>query len=153
MNEQGTSGSSTTTSFVIRWVQEIQVNALVHASDNFNIFVAIMLALLAAAAAAGIALGAGALHPVVVYIVLGACGLGTVLTGGLSVREYLNVRTIRSEIRAATTEYRVPFTLTTGTGASPAVTLGQAGTALTPAPPPPSSGQSSDSATETQVDP
>jgi hypothetical protein len=127
MSEPVTSGNSSTTSFVIRWVQEIQVNALVHASDNFNVLIGAALALLAAAVAAAIALGAGALHPVVVYVVLGACVFGALITGGLSRREYLNVRRIRSEIRAATTEYRVPFTLTTGTSAVPAVTIGAAG--------------------------
>jgi hypothetical protein len=135
MSEQVTSGGGNTTSFVIRWVQEIQVNALVHASDNFSILVGATLALLAAAVAAAIALGAGALHPVVVYIILGACGFGALITGGLSRREYVNVRSIRAEIKAAITEYHVPFTLTTGTSAVPDVTIGAAGITQPPTPP------------------
>jgi hypothetical protein len=124
VTEQVTNGSSNTTPLVIRWTNEIQVNELVHASDNFNILVGATLALLAAAVAAASALGAGAVHPVIIYIILSACGFGGLITGGLSKREYNNVRSVRSEIKASTTEYRIPFTLTPGTSSSPGATSG-----------------------------
>jgi hypothetical protein len=124
MNQQVTTGAGSTTTFVIRWVQEMQVDALVHATDNFNLQLSIALAFLAAAAAAGIALGAGALHPVLIYIILAACGGCAALAGALTWREHGNVRDARTKIRAATTEYHVPFTLSTGASASPTVTIG-----------------------------
>jgi hypothetical protein len=125
MSQQVTTGAGSTTTFVIRWVQEMQVDALVNATDNFNLLLTITLAFLAAAAAAGIALGAGALHPVLIYLILAGCGGCAALAGVLTWRENTNVREARVKIRAATTEYHVPFTLSAGASASPTVTIGE----------------------------
>lgn len=57
MSQQVTTSAGSTTTFVIRWVQEMQVDALVHATDNSNLLLSVTLAFLAAAAAAGITLG------------------------------------------------------------------------------------------------
>lgn len=116
-----TSGSYNTTLHAIRWANENQVNELVHASDNFNVLIGATLALFAAAVAAAITLGAGAVHPVVVYMILSASGFGALITGGLSTREYKNVRNLRSEIKADIAEYYIPLTLTAGTNAFPNV--------------------------------
>jgi len=106
------------------------VDALVHASDNFNLLVAITLALLAAAAAAGIALGAGALHPLWIYLILAACGSCTVFGAVMALRENRIVRRVRAQLRETAENYYVPspFTLSSGASATPTVTLGEAAT-------------------------
>jgi hypothetical protein len=97
MSQPVTTGAGSTTTFVIRWVQEMQVDALVHATDNFNLLLSIMLGFLAAAAAAGIALGAGALHPVLIYLILIGCGGCAALAGFLTWREHGNVCEVRQD--------------------------------------------------------
>jgi hypothetical protein len=46
MNQQATTGTGSSDMLVMKWVKETQVEALVHASDNFNLLVAIALGFL-----------------------------------------------------------------------------------------------------------
>lgn len=113
----------------LKWVPEAEVEALVHASDNFNILLAITLAFVAGLVAAAVALGAGALHPVAIYIIIGACG-GCSVFGGLMVwREHSNVTRVRNDLKDSTESYYIPSpfeerNLGTGINGSPSVTLG-----------------------------
>jgi hypothetical protein len=113
----------------LKWVPEAEVEALVHASDNFNVLLAITLAFGAGLVAAAVALGAGAVHPVVIYIILGACGGCSVFGGFMVWRERNTVQRVRGDLRQATESYYIPspfeeFNLGTGINGSPTVTFG-----------------------------
>ena len=113
-----------------KFVKESQVQMLVHASDTFNLLVAITLGLLAAAAAAGIALGAGAVHPLVIYLILAACGSCGVFSGFMAFQENKVVDRTRTKLAEGTYSYYYPspfnqLNLSAGANVSPSVTLGQ----------------------------
>lgn len=134
MNQQATTGTGSSDMFVMKWVKETQVEALVHASDNFNLLVAIALGFLAAAAAAaaGIALGAGALHPLIIYLILTGCASCGLFASIMALRENGNVKTVRRTLREETESYYVPspfkqFNLSTGANESPSLTVGRTG--------------------------
>jgi hypothetical protein len=124
-----TTGANNPKRLELKWVPEAEVEALVHASDNFNVLLAVTLSCLAGAIAAAVALGAGALHPVVIYIILGACTGCTMFGGSMLWREKGTVKRVRSELKEATESYYIPspfgeFNLGTGINRSPTVTLG-----------------------------
>lgn len=132
MNQQPTTGTGSSDMLVMKWVKETQVEALVHASDNFNLLVAIALGFLAAAAAAGIALGAGALHPLVIYLILTGCASCGLFAGIMALRENRNVKTVRRKLREETENYYIPspfkqFNLSTGVNESPTLAVGRTG--------------------------
>lgn len=132
MNQQVSSGTGSPNLLEMKWVQETRVEALVHTSDNFNVLVAVTLAFLAAVAAAGVALGAGALHPLVIYLILAGCGSCAVFGGIMAFRESKVVHRTRAMLREETQSYYVPspftqFNLTAGANVSPSVTLGAFG--------------------------
>jgi hypothetical protein len=109
------------TTFVFGYVEESLVQEFLHASDGFQFLLAISLTGAGASADAFVALGAGALHPVAMYLSL--CGLlaVTAVTGGMTVREYLRTRRVRSRLSAATV--RVPVPLMLVTPGSPSFTM------------------------------
>ena len=87
---------------------------------------------LAAAAAAGIALGAGALHPLVIYLILTGCASCGLFAGIMALRENRNVKTVRRKLREETENYYIPspfkqFNLSTGVNESPTLAVGRTG--------------------------
>ena len=132
MNRENTTDTGTPNLMGIRFAPETQVEALVHASDTYNMLVTVMLGFLAALAAAGIALGAGALHPLLIYLILAACASCSVFSGVMVLGERKNLRERRQKLAEETQTYYVPspfrqFNLGTAGNASPTVTLGEMG--------------------------
>lgn len=135
MNQQTTTGTGTSDMLVMKWVKDTQVGELVDAADDFNVQVALASGLLAASVAAGVALAAGALHPLWLYIILSAgvsCGL---YASVMAFRERRKVNKVRQTIREEAESYYFPspfrqqLNLSTGLNESPTLTVGEAGRA------------------------
>jgi hypothetical protein len=112
-----TQGSSTrtlgSTTIVFGWVEKSHVDEMLHASDGFQLLLAITLAGLGASAAAGVALVAGALHPIAMYLVLCALLAGTAIPAIMTIREYRRYRAVRERLTAGTVQVPVPMMLVT----------------------------------------
>lgn len=124
MTEQSTTQALGSTTVVFGWVEEAWVQQVLHASDGFQLLLAITLAGFGGAVADGVALVAGALHPIGLYLIL--CGLlvGTGLAGVMMVREYNRYRKVRRQLLAATARMPVSVWLVTPGPASPSFTVG-----------------------------
>jgi hypothetical protein len=133
MSEPTSTGSGTSNTLAIGWVREEHVEALVHASDDFNLLLAIALAFLGAAVAAAVALAAGALHPLLLYlIVAGAGGIGG-FAGLLANRERGKLNQRREAVKNEARYQYVPspfapLNFNAGTSEVPSVTVGDIGT-------------------------
>jgi len=130
MNARTTTGSGTSDVLAYGWVREEHVEALVHSSDNFNLLLAVSLAFLGAAVAVSIALGAGAVHPGILYPMLTAAGGVGIFSGILTWREHYNVNRLRQKLSRETENYYVqspfgPLNLSAGTNPTPRLTIGQ----------------------------
>jgi hypothetical protein len=132
------------TTVVFGWVEESRVQEVLHASDGFQVLLAISLAGLGASVAAAVALAAGALHPIAMYLIL--CGLvaGTAIPAIMTVREYRRYRQVRARLSAATAQVPVPVLLVTP--GAPTFTVGGQSpvTALTEQGPVPSAAEDDD---------
>lgn len=101
------------TTVVFGWVEESLVQEVLHASDGFQVLLAITLAGLGASVAVVVALAAGALHPIAMYLILSAVLTGTAISAIMTVREYLRYRQVRSRLLAGTAHVPVPVLLMT----------------------------------------
>jgi hypothetical protein len=101
------------TTVVFGWVEESLVKEALHASDGFQMLLAITLAGLGASAAVAVALAAGALHPIAMYLILCAVLAGTVIPAVMAVREYRRYRQVRARLLAGTAHVPVPVMLVT----------------------------------------
>jgi hypothetical protein len=117
MTEQSASQSTTQalggTTVVFGWVEEAKVQELLHASDGFQALLAVTLAGVGAAAAAGVTLAAGVTHPVTLYLILAVAVTITVIAGLFGAREYRRYREVRQSLGAATVRVPVPVLLVT----------------------------------------
>ena len=95
---------------------------VLHASDGFQVLLAISLAGLGASIAAAVALAAGALHPIAMYLIL--CGLlaGTLIPAIMTIREYGRYRAVRARLLAGTVQVPVPVLVVTP--GAPSFTVG-----------------------------
>lgn len=110
------------TTVVFAWVEESRVQQVLHASDDFQLMLAITLTGFGGCAAALIALAAGALHPMALYLILSALAAVTLLAGGFAWREFVRCRQVRSQLAAGTVRVPVPVLLVMTE--SPSFTLG-----------------------------
>lgn len=112
-----TSESSTralgSTTVVFGWVEESLVQEILHASDGFQVLLAVTLAGIGASVAVVVALAAGALHPIAMYLILSAVLTGTALAAAVTIREYRRYRRVRSRLLDRTAHVPVPVLLTT----------------------------------------
>lgn len=126
MTEQPASQSTTQalggTTVVFGWVEEAKVQELLHASDGFQALLAVTLAGVGAAAAAGVTLAAGVTHPVTLYLILAVAVTITVIAGLFGGREYRRYREVRQSLGAATVRVPVPVLLVTP--GAPSFTVG-----------------------------
>ncbi len=110
------------TTVVFGWVEESRVQEVLHASDGFQVLLAISLAGIGASVAAAVALAAGALHPIAMYLILSGLIAGTTIPAIMAVREYRRYRKVRAQLSQATAHVPVPvFLVTPGT---PTFTVG-----------------------------
>jgi hypothetical protein len=126
MTEQPASQSTTQalggTTVVFGWVEEARVQEVLHASDGFQALLAITLAGVGGAAAAGVTLAAGVTHPVTLYLILAVAVTITVIAGLFGAREYRRYRKVRQSLGAVTAKVPVPVLLVTP--GSPSFTVG-----------------------------
>jgi hypothetical protein len=126
MTEQPVSQSTTQalggTTVVFGWVEEARVQEVLHASDGFQALLAITLAGVGGAVAAGVTLVAGVTHPFTLYLILAVAVTITVIAGLFGAREYLRYRKVRQSLGAATARVPVPVLLVTP--GSPSFTVG-----------------------------
>jgi len=113
MSDQPATGTLGSTTVVFGWVEENQVQQMLHASDGFQLMLGISLAGFGGLAAGLVALAAGALHPIALYLILCVLGTATLLVGGFAKREYARYRAVRSQLTAATARVPVPVLLVT----------------------------------------
>jgi hypothetical protein len=128
MTEQPTTRTLGNTTVVLRWVERDRAEQVIHASDGFQILLAITLAAAGAEAAAVVALATGLLHPIPMYLIVCGLGVATVVLGIVTFRDYTRLRKIRAQLDAATVQVPIPLTLATP-AAAPTFTsygLGQA---------------------------
>jgi hypothetical protein len=123
------------TTIVFGWVEKSHVEEVLHASDGFQQLLAVTLAGLGASVAAGVALAAGALHPIAMYLILCALLAGSAIPAIMTFREYRRYRKVRERLVAGTMQVPVPMTLVTP--GQPTFSVGGQGTvtAVTPANP------------------
>jgi hypothetical protein len=122
MTEPSTTQALGSTTVVFGWVEEARVQEVLHASDGFQVLLAITLAGLGGSASAEIALGAGALHPIAIYLIPCALLASSAVAGTMMVREFRRYRRVRSQLMAATAKVPVPVLLVTP--GSPSFTVG-----------------------------
>lgn len=122
MNEQSTTQTLGGTTVVFGWIEEARVEQVLHASDGFQLLLGISLAGLGGVIACAVGLGAGALHPIGLYIVLAGLLVATVITGALAGREFKRYHSARKELRSVTARVPVPVVLVTP--GSPSFTVG-----------------------------
>jgi hypothetical protein len=97
---------------VFGWVEKSQVEEFLHASDGFQLLLAITLAGIGATAAAVVALAAGALHPIAMYLLLCALLAGTAVPAIMTIREYRRYKQVRARLTTETVQMPVPMMLT-----------------------------------------
>ncbi len=107
----------------LRYVLRTKVDDYVHASDGFQIWLAITVGFGGAAITTLITLAAGVQHPIVLYLLL--CGFAclSVAFGSVTIRDGLRTRRARKELDQDTRS-DIPLSLTVTANASPAVTFG-----------------------------
>jgi hypothetical protein len=101
------------TTVVFGWVEESRVHEVLHASDGFQVLLAISLAGIGASVAAAVALAAGALHPIAMYLILCGLAAGTTVPAVMTVREYRRYSRVRAQLATATARVPVPVLLVT----------------------------------------
>jgi hypothetical protein len=127
-----TTGTGTSNLYPIGWVRVEHVEALVSASDDFNMFLVIALTFLGIAAAAAVALTTTPKNPLPLYLIIAAPGGVGAFSTILAVRERGNVRRTRQNLKQETRNQYVPspfppLNLNAGTNQSPTVTIGSTG--------------------------
>jgi hypothetical protein len=110
------------TTVVFGWVEEARVQEVLHASDGFQMLLAVTLAGAGAAAASGVTLAAGVTHPGTLYLILAVAVTITVVIGAFCAREYLRYRSVRRTLGAVTARVPVPVLLVTP--GTPSFTVG-----------------------------
>jgi hypothetical protein len=124
MSVTPTNGATSTATMRMRYVPEVEVHALVGASDTFQLLCGIAGTLVGVSAAPAIALATGLQHPLAMEIILAAfCG-GAVLAALSATFAYFNMRRIRTSAEAWTVEYLWQSTTTITGGGTPGVTVG-----------------------------
>jgi hypothetical protein len=113
MSEQPATQALGSTTVVFGWVEETQVQQVLHASDGFQLMLGICVAGFGGAAAGVVALAAGALHPIALYLILCVFGTATLLAGAFAGREFARYRKVRAQLAAATAKVPVPVLLVT----------------------------------------
>lgn len=129
MTQESATRTLGSTTIVFGWVEKSRVEEVLHASDGFQVLLAITLAGLGASAAAGLALAAGALHPIAMYLILCALLAGTAIPAIMTVREYRRYSKVRERLVAGTVQVPVPMMLVTP--GPPTFTVGGQGTVAT----------------------
>ena len=95
-----------------RTVDRAVVDQMIHASDKFQVYLAIEVGLLGAVAGVAITLTAGVTHPTGLYSALGIGGTLSILMGILTGLEWVAVRKQRALLDEASSE--LSFTVTVG---------------------------------------